>query len=70
MGGKMCDGWNEEIKEELKNRVFDEWDNVSYEVQNCVKGCYTGAKNRQQLAEYLQGMAETLNEVAEWLKKE
>jgi len=66
--GKMCDGWDERIKNELEERLFRKWDNVAYEVRNCVRGCNTGATRSDELAGYLKSMSEDLQEIIGWLE--
>lgn len=60
------DGWN---KEELDNiglmDTFDEIEDLTYEIRNCVKGCKSDCYDYPHLAEKLREIAETLNSQAE-----
>ena len=53
------DGWNEnKVSEviEVCDRIYE----LSYELKNCVRGCYTGAYNYRELAEYVRSLANEL----------
>lgn len=57
------DGWYS-IPESLTD-FFDKFDELEYEVKNCVKGCNTGCKSYGALAEYISDLAEELSSIAD-----
>ena len=61
------DGWGEQIEEDL-TPILDKLDDFSYEIKNCVRGSMTGAKTKEELADYMVSLAEELNSYAETLR--
>lgn len=57
------DGWYS-IPESLTD-FFDKFDELEYEVKNCVKGCNTGCESYGALAEYIRNLAEELSSIAD-----
>ena len=57
-------GWN---KEELSRvvSVLDDLYDAKYEIENCVRGCMTGAETYKELGKYLKGLADQLSDAAE-----
>lgn len=60
--GSDEDGWR--VPYSLKE-FFHEFDDLEYEVRNCVRGCNTGCHSYQELADYIQGLADRLSECAD-----
>ena len=58
------DGWSEEVRDCLED-VFSDLERLMYEVRNCVRGCYTQANTNEELAEYVQSLADELGSVAD-----
>lgn len=58
------DGWNEDKVFRVEYAI-DEITKAGYELQNCVKGCYTGARTYSELSNYLCKLADRLREEAE-----
>lgn len=58
------DGWSEEVRDCLED-VFSDLERLMYEVRNCVRGCYTNANTNEELAEYVQSLADELGSVAD-----
>ena len=63
------DGWNEDKVYEVVN-VMDEIANAKYELDNCVRGCYTGAHTYSDLSNYICRLAEKLQYAGESLAYE
>jgi hypothetical protein len=57
-------GWN---KNELYSvlAALDEAQEFNYEINNCIRGCYTGAKTYTELKERIQRLASKLAEAAD-----
>ena len=60
-------GWSESKSSEVL-QVCDKIYNLDYELRNCVKGAYTGAKTYPELAEYIVSLGEELIEAGENMK--
>ena len=60
------DGWSEEVRDCLED-VFSDLESLMYEVRNCIRGCYTHANTNEELAEYVQSLADELGSVADGL---
>lgn len=58
------DGWNEEQLEGVLS-ILDDLDSLSYELKNCVRGCYTGAHTYEELQDYILRLADRLHCEAE-----
>ena len=58
------DGWSEEVRDCLED-VFSDLERLMYEVRNCIRGCYTHANTNEELAEYVQSLADELGSVAD-----
>lgn len=56
------DGWDEEFEEEP---VLGDLESFIYEIKNAVKGAYTGAHTYQELADYIERLAEDLENFAD-----
>lgn len=63
----MEDGWSEEVQNELEP-IFDDLQNLMYEVRNCVRGYSTSADTNDELAEYITNLAGQLMDSAATLK--
>lgn len=63
------DGWNENRLEGVL-RVLDDIYALQYELKNCVRGCYTGADTYKELQEYINNLADSLHNEAEWMDTE
>ena len=57
----LNDGWDEEFEDEP---VLDNLENFIYEIRNAVKGAYTGATTYQELADYIEELADELSDFA------
>lgn len=53
------DGWNEEKLESLISLLGD-IQNLQYEVENCRRGCYTGAETYAELGEKVKYLGQRL----------
>lgn len=60
------DGWNEEQLGGVLS-VLDDLYEISYELKNCVRGCYTGAHTYEELQSYIKRKAQQLVDEAEWM---
>lgn len=58
------DGWSEEVRDCLED-AFSDLERLMYEVRNCVRGCYTHANTNEELAEYVQSLADELGSLAD-----
>ena len=60
-------GWN---SDELASvvRALDNLYDTKYEIENCVRGCRTGAETYKELGEYLKKQAQALIDAAECCK--
>lgn len=56
------DGWDEEFEEEP---VLGNLESFIYEIRNAVKGAYTGAYTYAELADYIENLAEQLQDFAD-----
>ena len=56
------DGWDEEFKDEP---VLGNLETFIYEIRNTIKGAYTGAETYQELADYIERLAEDLEDFAD-----
>ena len=56
------DGWDEEFEEEP---VLGDLESFIYEIRNTVKGAYTGVHTYQELADYIERLAEDLENFAD-----
>lgn len=56
------DGWDEEFEEEP---VLGDLESFIYEIKNAVKGVHTGAHTYQELADYIERLAEDLENFAD-----
>ena len=63
------DGWNEDKLEGVIG-VLDDIYNLSYELKNCIRGCYTGAHTYKELQDYINSLADGLHNEAEWMDTE
>lgn len=59
------DGWNLEGQVWSVDEVFDQLEEMMYEVRNCVRGSYTGCKTYPELADYMRKLADHLKQAAE-----
>lgn len=57
----LNDGWDEEFEDEP---VLGKLENFIYEIRNAVKGAYTGATTYQELADYIEELADELSDFA------
>lgn len=57
----LNDGWDEEFEDEP---VLGNLENFIYEIRNAVKGAYTGATTYQELADYIEELADELSDFA------
>ena len=62
------DGWDENELYDLIEVLGDIY-NLQYEIKNCVRGAYTGAETWSELADYIEDLAEKLNEQAEYIRE-
>jgi len=62
-------GWNSDKTEGVK-RVLDECYELSYEIENCIKGAYSGCETYADLGAYIKEVAERLATEAECLANE
>lgn len=58
------DGWNEDRLESVIS-VLSEANGALYELENCVRGCNTGAKTYEELQDYLKRLGRRLTLEAE-----
>lgn len=58
----LNDGWGENIID-ICNNLINDFDGFAYELKNCVRGSYTGAKTTDDLIEYLTNMKDNIDEV-------
>ena len=58
---ESLDGWDEEFEDEP---VLGDLENFIYEIRNAVKGAYTGATTYQELADYIEELADELSDFA------
>lgn len=63
------DGWNEDKLEGVIG-VLDDIYNLSYELKNCVRGCYTGAHTYKELQDHINSLTDRLHNEAEWMDTE
>lgn len=63
------DGWNEDTLSNLI-RVMDNIYSLSYEVKNCIRGCYTSCHTYKELGEYVKRLGEELVREGEELEYE
>ena len=59
------DGWNLEGQVWSVDEVFDQLEEMMYEVRNCVRGCNTGCQTYPELADYMRRLADSLKQAAE-----
>lgn len=57
----LNDGWDDEFEDEP---VLGNLENFIYEIRNAVKGAYTGATTYQELADYIEELADELSDFA------
>ena len=62
-------GWNEDRLESVIS-ILDDAGNTLYEIKNCIRGCFTGAKTYKELQTYLNSLADNLHNAAEWMNTE
>lgn len=62
-------GWNTDKLETLLNLLGDVY-NLQYEIENCVRGCYTGAHTYEELGEYIRGLANQLLQEGMYIAEE
>lgn len=60
----VMDGW----KEISEAPIIDELEKFTYELRNARKGVYTKAITYQQLATYVEGLAEQLEDFADLIR--
>ena len=53
------DGWNIDRLESIVS-VLAEANGALYELENCIRGCNTGARTYEELQEYLLGLGRRL----------
>lgn len=58
------DGWSEDIKYQLED-VLERAYNLQYEVNNCVRGAYTGCNTSEELSEYVKDLGEDFTLIGE-----
>lgn len=63
------DGWNEDRLESIIG-VLSEASDALYELQNCIRGCNTGATTYEELSDYLHDLGKRLQEEAEYMDTE
>jgi len=63
------DGWNIDRLESVVS-VLSEANSALYELENCVRGCNTGARTYKELQTYLNSLADSLHNAAEWMDTE
>ena len=63
------DGWNEDRLESVIS-VLSEASDALYELQNCIRGCNTGAETYEELQSYLENLGRRLMEEAEYMPTE
>lgn len=60
-------GWNESI-EDICSDIIYKFDGFAYELRNCNRGSFTGAKNIDDLINYLEGLKNNIDETIEKLQ--
>lgn len=58
------DGWNEDKLYDVIE-VCDRIGELSYEIKNCVRGSFSNATTYKELAEYIRGLADELENQAD-----
>lgn len=63
------DGWFDIVdKPDDLDDVLSDLNNLKYELDNCVKGGYTGVTNYKELGEYIIELSERLYDVGDIIK--
>lgn len=60
------EGWGLEENDDLK-RFFEDMHDTRYEIEMCVRGCYTGCTTYAELGEHLRELAERLEDCANYI---
>ena len=63
------EGWNEEKVRDMIDVLQDVYE-VQYELENCVKGAYTGCTTYQDLGAYLKELAGRLSAEADGIAEQ
>ena len=58
------DGWNEDKLYDTIE-VLDRIEELNYEIKNCSRGAFSNATTYKELAEYIRGLAEELENQAD-----
>jgi len=58
------DGWNKDELYRLTT-ALEEAQALSYEINNCVRGCYSGARTYEELKAYVEKLANKFQEAAD-----
>lgn len=61
---ESSDGWELDGIDDLQEVMSDIYD-TKYEIDNCVRGCYTGCHTYAELAEHLRSLADRLTFAAD-----
>lgn len=59
-------GWNEDKVYGVINTCDDIYD-LAYELNNCIKGCYAGCHNYEELQEYVRKLCQELIDAADYI---
>lgn len=62
------DGWELEDFDELNETLGSIYD-LKYEVECCVRGCATGAKTYEELADHIENLSDRLRNCATGLRE-
>ncbi len=65
----MNNGWNTDKLDNLIS-VLDGINRLYYEVENCVRGAYTGAHTYAELGQYVQELGNQLIQEGSYIKEE
>jgi len=60
-------GWNLDEFDEL-NDVFGDIYDAKYEIENCIRGCYTNCSTYEELADYLDELGDRLQTASSYLR--
>lgn len=65
----MNDGWNTDKLDSLTSVLNDIY-NLQYEIENCVRGAYTGAHTYEELGRYIQELGNQLIQEGSYIEEE